>query len=445
MAFIGLEPAAVARALSQIADRPEDRVDAYFERLETVELPPEEDSSRTLAPGLLVRREEGFAVRLVRDGRSWLASRDGLEPASFTDALRQVARVLPTAAYGEPQRAAVDPLPPLSAEETAAVLEMPRLVARAVRSRHAAFPLRLTVARHRRDVQVVSPRLVPGPEREIYYSVAADQPWGRYGALLPELGTAAAERVADALTASFRARQAAPPAADRVPAVLAPAAAAVLLHEAVAHALEADILALGGHPEAAQGVTLGPPELTVLDDPGRSPGETDRATDDEGLAVTRRYLLREGVVEQPLADAAWAERAGTLIPGAGRRGNRNEPPGPRSTCLELAPGEAALSDLLAGAEGGLYVTQVARGRLDALTGRFRLAVPFARRIRGGIAADAVGPFELTGSVAGLLESVAGVGREVETAGAGWCAKGGQKLPVWARTPALFLARVEVRR
>jgi hypothetical protein len=50
---------------------------------------------------------------------------------------------------------------------------------------------------------------------------------------------------------------------------------------------------------------------------------------------------------------------------------------------------------------------------------------------------------LRGRVADLLTRVVAVGTEARAAGAGWCAKGGQKLPVWATAPALRLDGVEV--
>jgi len=55
----------------------------------------------------------------------------------------------------------------------------------------------------------------------------------------------------------------------------------------------------------------------------------------------------------------------------------------------------------------------------------------------------VGPCRLSGRVADLLHRVTAVGRETRSAGAGWCAKGGQKMPVWATAPALRLEGVEV--
>ena len=131
------------------------------------------------------------------------------------------------------------------------------------------------------------------------------------------------------------------------------------------------------------------------------------------------------------------------MPGAGRRGSRHLPPGPRSSHLELLPGGASLADLFAEAEGGLYLPAASRGALDPASGEFTLRFPYARRLRGGEPAEVLGPCALRGRVADLLSRAAAVGAEARPAGAGWCAKGGQKLPVWATAPALRLEGVEV--
>jgi predicted Zn-dependent protease len=434
MPFSRLDTAAVARTLSQLAEQPEDVVDAFFERREEVEVAPEGD------PGSLrVWREEGFAVRLVRDGHTWLASRDVVEPRSFAEALRQVARAFSAATYPEPSLE-VPPPEPVTAQE---LLDFPGALSRAVRAHHVGFPMRVAVRRHRRWVQVVGPRLVAEAERETFYSLAAESSWGRYGALLLKLDAAAAEEIAAAVVALFRTRQSHPPAPLRGTAVLGPAAVAVLLHEAVAHALEADTLAQGGNPEAAVGVTMAAACLDVLDDPAAAPEGVRRSTDDEGAAVVRRWLLRGGVVEQPLADALWARTSPVLLPGAGRRGTRHLPPGPRSSHLEVLAGETAPDDLLAGAEEGLYFAEASRGSLDPLSGEFVLQLPYGRRFRRGGLHEAVGPCALRGRVSDLLTRVTAVGSASRPAGAGWCAKGGQKLPVWATAPALRLEGVEV--
>lgn len=436
MPFSELDTAAVARTLSQIAEKPDDVVDAFFERREEAELPPEDEG-----PGLRVRREEGFAIRLSREGHTWLAARDNVDAKPFAEALRQVARALPSATYPEPAFR----MPPFEPDPRAAaeLVGIPEALARAVRSHHVGFPSRLTVRRHRRWVQVVGPRLVAGQETETFYSLQAETTWGGHGAIHPRLDANAIEGFAASLVHLFRARQASSPEPFRGPAILAPAAVAVLLHEAVAHALEADVLAQGGNPEAAVGVSMAAPSVDVLDDPAAAPTGVRRATDDEGSAVFRRWLLRGGVVEQPLADLLWARTSPVFVPGAGRRGTRHLPPGPRSTHLEMLHGDATDDDLLSDADGGLYLQEASRGTLDPLSGEFRLHLPYARRIRRGALGDMVGPCVLRGRVADLLTRVAAVGREARPAGAGWCAKGGQKMPVWATAPTLRLEGVEI--
>ena len=433
-AFPGLDVAAVARAVGLVFGDYEARSEVYCERRIELELPPADTPL-----GLRERREEGLAVRLVRGGRAWLAARDGLSARDLGEAMRQVARIWPAAA------------PSLELEVRPSEVGAPRqelstFAARLedeLRRRYAAFPYRLTVRWHRRDVQVIGPRLVPPAERESFFSVDVELPWGRCGALYPRLDVAAAAALADRLVARFRAREAPPPAAGRVPIAFAPAACAVLLHEAVAHALEADLLAESGRPTAAIGLDFGSPQLDVLDDPAAAPPGVERTSDDEGVSTLRRWLLRAGRVEQPIADAAAAARWPELSPGSGFRSGRHGRPRPRTHHLELVAGSSSAAELAAAAEGGYWIGEIASGALDAASGRFVLDVPAARRIAGGELGESVGRFRVVGRVAELLRDVAAVGAEREEAGAGWCAKGGERRAVWARTPALAVTGLEI--
>ena len=435
VAFAQLDRPALARTLAQLVERPEDIVDAFLERVEVVEVPGDGGP-----PGQRRWREEGLAVRLCRGEGSWLASRDRIDGAGLAEAVRQVARVHPRAAT--PQvRLVLEPWP---APERVAELEaFPRLVDRSLRERRVAFPYRLSVRRHRRDVQVLLPHLIPAPERETFYAFEVDLPWGRLGGLLETLGEEAAQGLAGRLAERFRAREAPPPPAAAVPVLLGPGAAAILLHEAVAHALEVDTLARRGAPEAARGARLSAAPLDVLDDPAGAPAPFRRRGDDEGTSARPRWLLRAGVVDHLLADRRWAARWPGLEAGAGRRGSRHQAPGPRSSFLRLLPGESSVEELLAAAEGGLYFPEAERGALHPESGTFTLAFGCGRRIGGGAPREPVGACRLRGSVAELLGAVGGVGSRAVVAGAGWCAKGGQKLPVFASAPELLLSRAEV--
>lgn len=439
--LLDLDARGIARALSQIADRPGDLADAYFERIEVVELPPESRS-----PGLRVRREDGLAVRLLRGGSSWLAARDQVDKESFYDALRRAARAMPRASYPLPDIAWPRWSEPVDAAE---VQEFPSRFHEALRRHDEGASARLTVRRHRRSLRVVGSEVSTSVEQENFYSLEAESDEGRHGLLVPSLSSEAAgeaaSEAADQLAARIararRARDASPPAEQTGVLVLGSGATAVLLHEAVAHALEADLLAIDGHPEAAIGVQLGSDLLDLFDDPSEAPEGVRRRADDEGFPVVRRCLLRGGTVEQPLADALWAHKSELLVAGAGRRGSRHDAPGPRSSHLQLMAGESG--DLFADADGGIYFPEAERGRLDPASGVFTLVFPWGRRIQNQAPGPPVGRATLRAHVSDLLQAVRGVGKDVRAAGAGWCAKDGVLLPVWATSPEIRLEGLEI--
>ncbi len=430
-----IDTAGIARSLAQIAEPEVDHVDAYLEIERSLALEGDEEALEPVA-----RVDSGLAVRLLRDGRSWLASADELSPDAFCDAVARVARARPRAVAPAPRTVGEAPASELETEPLRAFVDA---VAAAVRKRHAAFPRRWKVGAHHRLQRVVGAMLAPPAQSERFYSCRVETPWGGAGALLTALDAHAVESLADAVTSIFRVRRREESPAGRQPVLLGPAATAVLLHEAVAHVLEADTLAMTGHPEAAIGVALAGSGVEVVDDWERAPEPIRRTVDDEGMPVVRRALLREGAVVAPLADLAATGTSPRLLPGAGRRSGRHTAPVPRSYRLELVPPADGASDLLGTATSGLYVRQFEGGRLDPVTGDVELRFAWARRLDGGGLGRLCSAGRIRGSVGALLRSIATIGADAQEAGAGWCAKGGHRLPVWARAPSLLLDDVEV--
>ena len=425
---------APADALSRLAARADQQFEAFFERLETVELLPQGAPNR-----VRLRKEQGLGVRRIENGRSRLAAADTISGPAFAaccDRVAGTARSIGTA----PPRIRTASWPALRLAE---LEQAESRLTRAVNRRRVGFPMEITARRHRRQVQVIRSPIAAPPQFEEYYSLQVTTPWGVWGGLVPSLADEDLDPVALRLVDRLRSRGLAPHRRAPGVVVLGPNAAAVLLHEVVAHALEADTLGLSGAPDQVVGLKLGGPELDVVDDPRSAPLACKRSNDDEGTAVISRWLLRRGRVRQPLADLAWAERCPSMIPGAARRASRHRLPGPRTTHLELLPGTIPERELFAEAVGGLYIGEFDRGNLDPLDGRCVLRAPCGRRIGASGPVDHTGPIEIRSRAVDLLAAVSAVADRPLAGGAGWCAKDGALMPVWARCPSIRLEGLQV--
>ncbi len=426
--------AAPADALTRLVAHGDQQFEAFFERVESVELLPKGAPNR-----VRLRKEQGLAIRKIENGRSRLAAADTISGPAFAaccDRVAGTARSIGTA----PPRIRTGRWPALRLAE---IEQAESRLTRAVNRRRVGFPMEITARRHRRQIQVIRSPIAAPPQFEEYFSLQAKTPWGVWGGLLPSLADEDLDPIALCLVDRLRSRGLPPHRGGAGVIVLGPNAAAVLLHEVVAHALEADTLALSGAPDQAVGLKLGGPELDVVDDPSSAPRVCKRSSDDEGTAVISRWLLRRGRVRQPLADLAWAERCPGMIPGAARRASRHRLPGPRTSHLELLPGAIPEGDLFAEAAGGIYIGEFDSGSLDPLNGRCVLRAPCGRRIGASGPVDHTGPIEIRSRAADLLAAVTAVADRPLAAGAGWCAKDGALMPVWARCPSIRLEGLQV--
>jgi TldD protein len=221
--------------------------------------------------------------------------------------------------------------------------------------------------------------------------------------------------------------------------VLAPAAAGPLVHEVLGHPLESD--AAGSWiAERAEG--LG--GLTLVDEPGRSPGAGSYRFDDEGVPGRAAFLVREGEVVGRLRDRLSARSARVEPTGHGRRQSYRDLPAPRLACTVLEPGEAAPADLVADVVRGLHVERVAGGTVDPVSGSLCLLAEAARLIEGGRLGAPVRGAVLFGEAADWLGAMRGVGSDLRfDHGATDCSKGGQALPVVLGAPTLAFGEVPV--
>lgn len=361
------------------------------------------------------------------------ASQDGLLPSSLERAL---CDLLPGVS---PPRLPQWERPPALVPPRQELLRFPAAVERALRRRFVGIRYRLRLRWFRREVLVVGDRLVAGPEREEFVAwelEREDRSWARLAPALPDPGVVAEELVQD-----LERDGATGPPPGRYSLLLSPAAAGVLLHEALGHGSEVDWGIRGGF-DWRPGQRVAGARLSVHEDPTAAPPGAERAADDEGVPCGARWLLREGRLESRIADRAACEQMDDAGPGQGFRASRHDPVLPRTYCLRALPGDVPFEDLERAARGGIAVLELGRGTVDVANGMLRLEVASARELTARGPGNPLGSFEIRAPVAALLGAIVGVGSEPQTRG-GWCAKRGQKRPSWVEAPPLLLEGVEV--
>jgi predicted Zn-dependent protease len=226
-------------------------------------------------------------------------------------------------------------------------------------------------------------------------------------------------------------------------ALLAPAAAAVLIHELIGHPLEGDLLLRGGSPWAGRGgQRILHAALSVTDDPTRGDLPGGFSADDEGEAAAPRPLLADGVLVGALVDRRTAEALG-VRPGNARRAGVHALPRPRMSNL-IVEAAAALPQPPRG-DAAVEVVSVSSGTLEPASGAILLHVRTAFALRGGSRRQRLAPFTLVGTVAKLTHGILAAAEPAAAAPEpGWCGKDGEAVPTGAVAPWLLLEGMEIR-
>jgi TldD protein len=165
------------------------------------------------------------------------------------------------------------------------------------------------------------------------------------------------------------------------PAVLAPPAAAVLVHEAVGHFTEA---APDGRANLSHrlGFRIATEIFSLRDDPLAEGGAAHYAVDDDGVPVRgATEVVRGGCMLQLLHSMASARAMGVEPTGNARADSMWSPPIPRLSNLVCDPGTASEAEMIDHMGDGLYLHSLAYGYGFGF--RLEAQVRLAEEVRSG--------------------------------------------------------------
>ena len=248
------------------------------------------------------------------------------------------------------------------------------------------------------------------------------------------------------LRARREADEAVPSPSGETLVVLGPGPGGILFHEACGHALEGD-RALRGRSVFFDliGETVGPAELTLVDDPTLDGLPGSRRLDDEGWPATRTVLIDAGRVAGLLLDRATALRAGTAPTGSARRESYRDLPLPRMTNTFVLEGNRTPEEIVESVARGIYIEELGQGQVDTATADFVFQVRRGSLIAGGRRVASLAPCVVSGNGVRALGGLRMIGGDLRfDSGAGECGKEGQRARAAVGQPTVLIEGLLVR-
>jgi TldD protein len=237
-----------------------------------------------------------------------------------------------------------------------------------------------------------------------------------------------------------------PAPAGTMPVVLGPGWAGVILHEAVGHGLEGDLIRKGSSTFAGRlGQKVASPLCTVVDQ-GNLEGNKRGSLhiDDEGTKTQCTVLIENGILRNYMFDKLNARLMQTKSTGNGRRESYASIPIPRMTNTYMLAGKHHPEEIIASIKKGLYAINFSGGQVDTTSGKFVFTTSEAYLIENGKITTPIKNAALIGSGPEVLTKVSMVGNDLKLdTGIGTCGKDGQSVPVGVGQPTLKVDELTV--
>jgi len=225
--------------------------------------------------------------------------------------------------------------------------------------------------------------------------------------------------------------------------VLASSAGGTIIHEAVGHSLEGDLVAEGMSVfKGKMGQKVANPIVSVVDDATLAQKRGSYSFDDEGVPSQKTTLIENGVLTNYLCDRLAAKKLGLKPTGNGRRESYEYHPITRMSNIMLSPGTSEPSDILASVKSGLYVTKMGGGQVNTVNGDFVFKTQEAFLIKNGKLGQPVNNLTLSGNGPEMIKKIEMIGNDLNFAPS-TCGKFGQYAPVTSAIPTTLVKELLV--
>jgi TldD protein len=229
----------------------------------------------------------------------------------------------------------------------------------------------------------------------------------------------------------------------RMPVVISSEAGGTMIHEAIGHGLEADLVQQGLSIYSNKiGQQIASPLVTIIDDSTLNGKRGSFRFDDEGIDSQRSVLVEKGILKGYMHSRLTAMKEGIPSTGNGRRQSYKHRPIPRMSNTFISEGDGSPDDIIRSVDKGFFVNKMGGGQVNTVTGEFVFEVSEGYLLEKGIIGEAVRGATLIGNGPEVLMSIDMVGNDMGFA-IGTCGKDAQGVPVSDAMPTVKIPEMVV--
>lgn len=220
--------------------------------------------------------------------------------------------------------------------------------------------------------------------------------------------------------------------------ILAPDLAAIIAHESIGHATEADLVLAGSIATDQIERIVASPLISFVDYAHAFKGHPCPQpihVDDEGLPAEDTVLIQNGVLKTYMNNRETAMHFEQKPTGHARAMTYSDEPLIRMRNTALLPGKSRIDEMIASIEDGYYLMKPGKGQADT-TGEFMFAVGTGFEIKNGQLGRVIRDTTVSGLAFDVMKSVSMVANEFKWDTSGYYCTKKQMMPVGVGGAAL---------
>ena len=219
-----------------------------------------------------------------------------------------------------------------------------------------------------------------------------------------------------------------PAPSGQFPVIADPELTGVLIHEALGHAVEGDlILQNDSILKNKMGTQIASDIVNIFDDASLKEGFGYYPYDVEGVKTSPNQLVKDGKLISLLNSRETASKLGMKSSGNARSLIADQPIVRMSNTF-LQPGDNSFEELLEDIDNGIYLKGSRGGQVDTGKGIFQFNAAEGYLIENGEIKTPLRDVSLSGNILETLKNIDAIGKDFKLS-VGFCGKDGQTVPV----------------